>query len=654
MRSLSIKEACLASSWWFFFLFAIANGPAFGADSPVESKVDLRVLIDVSGSMKRTDPENLRSSALRLLVGLLPETATAGVWTFGKFVNMSVPLGGVNSAWRDKARIEANNIHSFGLFTNIEEALQLSTFDWNKPDPNVQRSIILLSDGMVDVSKNEVVNKQSRDRIINTILPRLGHSNVTIHTVALSSEADHELLELIAVSTDGWYEKVEDANKLQRAFLRLFEKSSPTDTLPIEDNIFEVDKSIEDMTLLVFRDKKSKATRILMPGGKSLSKDEHPKHIKWHHENGFDLITINAPEAGAWRIDSKIDPDNRVMVVTNLKLSANKLPNHLLKGEELFLSAKLLQDNAPINEKKLLKYVDFNYNHSKPANNASSVPVLEPLLDNGKNPDEKAGDGIYNAELTLLKEGKHQLSVISEGPTFKREAFFIVNVHANLLKAEIAQVDVSKEEVFRVSLIGKPKLKGLEIHSFAVKLKGMEISSEIQKVNEDLWMFYLPRKFSGEDVTIEFFAQLKERNKILFKLEETVPEYVKKSSDHAIEDLDDIAESKKEEAIGKEDNNNEVAVDHEKEIKELSDSLEKEESVEEADPANDIVAKNINSKKETEKVTEKEKGLHWILIVSIAMVVNALLGLIGVGAYFLWKKRRNKLIPVEEAEITYA
>ncbi len=43
---------------------------------------DVRVVIDVSGSMKQNDPQNLRAPGLRLLSGLLPPESAAGVWTF--------------------------------------------------------------------------------------------------------------------------------------------------------------------------------------------------------------------------------------------------------------------------------------------------------------------------------------------------------------------------------------------------------------------------------------------------------------------------------------------------------------------------------------------------------------------------------------------
>ena len=65
-----------------------------------EDKADVRILIDVSGSMKQNDPQNLRRPALRLLVGLLSSETRAGVWTFGQYVNMQIPLGQVDKAWK--------------------------------------------------------------------------------------------------------------------------------------------------------------------------------------------------------------------------------------------------------------------------------------------------------------------------------------------------------------------------------------------------------------------------------------------------------------------------------------------------------------------------------------------------------------------------
>ena len=103
-------------------------GAAIAAEGP-----DARILIDVSGSMKGTDPDNLRRPALRLLVGLLPTGARAGVWTFAEQTQPFAALGQVNDAWRTQALAKAGQIHSRGQFTHIEEAINRASADWRGP-----------------------------------------------------------------------------------------------------------------------------------------------------------------------------------------------------------------------------------------------------------------------------------------------------------------------------------------------------------------------------------------------------------------------------------------------------------------------------------------------------------------------------------------
>ena len=99
-----------------------------------EPAYDFRIVIDVSGSMKKTDPLNLRVPALKLVNGLIPTGSKAGVWTFGRYVDMSVKWGRVDEAWRKLAGQGADRIHSNGLLTNIESALARASVGWDKPD----------------------------------------------------------------------------------------------------------------------------------------------------------------------------------------------------------------------------------------------------------------------------------------------------------------------------------------------------------------------------------------------------------------------------------------------------------------------------------------------------------------------------------------
>ena len=640
MRRLCFKGSDLARYLLFLLLTVAVSAPVFSAGSDnAEPGIDLRVLIDVSGSMKRTDPKNLRRPALRLLVGLLPDNSQSGIWVFGKLVNMAVPLGKVNNKWRDKARDEANKIHSLGLYTNIEDALEKSTFGWKKPAKGIKRTVILLSDGMVDVSKDAAVNNKSRDRILNEILPRLQRSGVTVHTIALSANADEELLETLAVSTEGWFEKVDNADTLQRVFLRLFEKSTPVDTVPVEDNIFEVDGTIDDMTLLVFRESGDDETSILSPGGKSFDNKNHPDNVNWFHEVGFDLVTVNNPTPGSWKMNSRIDPDNRVIVVTNLKLKVGKVANHILHGEEMSLTARLEQNAKVINEEKLLKHVDFLYGLGKKQYRLSE----QLMMDDGSLPNDAPQDGIYSGNVKKFDKGKQQLSILAIGPTFKREYFNIVNVHDSPVNGEVYQQE-NNFDGFTISLKAK-RIKGLKVEFLEVNSKDNALEIELEEVSAGKWRIPLAAKYSQSKLDIVYRAQINNRNPIDFILPLEVPKFIEAATSEEV-----IADSAAEKEVHQEPVAEEPPVE---EVASEKDEQVNEENSSEKDEEGSKEVSTEATAKDKAKLKKKKKGIHWIIVLALVMVVNAFLGLAGVGGYLFWKKRKEKTKVVDDAEVTY-
>ena len=412
-------------------LGSVSTMPRASAAEPVN---DVRILIDISGSMKHNDPQNLRAPALRLLTRLMPKGAQAGVWTYGKYVNMLVPLGEVNAAWQDQAERAAAKINSVGLFTNIEDAMQRATRDWREVDNNSQRSLIMLTDGFVDISKDPALNAAARDRIINKILPHLRDVKAKIYTIALSGEADHALLRQLASATDGWAEEADNADKLQRIFLHLFEKATQPDTLPLEGNHVQVDKSIEEITFLVFRDSKGKPTELVDPHEAHFGKDNAPKQVRWHSDTGYDLITITKPQSGDWRILGPEDPDNRVMVVTNLKLRATQLPNNLSVEDTPYYFVQLTQQGNVIRRKDFLDVVKVTLRQQQEGGQKWEWQ----LKDDGKGADLAAGDGTFSQKLSeSMKEGRHELSLTVDGTTFQREQRQVIDVYAQPAQATI-------------------------------------------------------------------------------------------------------------------------------------------------------------------------------------------------------------------------
>jgi len=386
---------------------------------------DVRVLVDLSGSMKKNDPKNLRQPAIRLITNLLPPESKAGVWTFGQYVNMLVKHGVVDDKWKQMATAQSSKINSTGLFTNIGGVLERAAANWKEKSPDEKRSIILLTDGMVDISKDAAENEKERKRILQDVLPKLKTLGVTIHTIALSDGADKELMSALSGHTDGWFEAVKDAEGLQKAFLKIFAQAAPQDTVPLTDNKFKIDGSIDEFTLLVFKKEGSEPSQLVTPEQQVLAADKTKANMTWYSDDGYDLITVKQPQQGEWGIIADVDPDNRVMVVSDLKLKTPEMPNNLLANETVNYAASLLEEGEIIDKPSFLELVEFKLVLNK---QDGSVDVIE-LKDDGTEGDPVKKDGEYAARLNVGKDaGLLQVTLVAESPTFERSREYGINV----------------------------------------------------------------------------------------------------------------------------------------------------------------------------------------------------------------------------------
>lgn len=458
---------------------------------------DTRVLIDISGSMKQNDPGNLRRPALRLLVGLLPSESRAGVWTFGQYVNMQVPLGKVDQGWKDKARAGAGEIHSRGLFTNIEEVLRRATADWSKEPGSQQRHVLLLTDGVVDVSKDPAESADSRARILDQLLPALQAKQARLHTIALSDRADHALLRRLASQTGGWYEQVQQADQLQRVFMRIFEQVAQPDTVPLRNNRFSIDDSISEATLLVFRADPAPPSKLLSPGGRVISAEQPPKGVEWHRDQGYDLVTIANPEAGEWQLQAAVDPDNRVVVVTDLKMRLSELPNSLLLGEQLPLQIEFTENDSTIVDQGFLELL--NLQGEMLGDNQATEPI--PIRDDGGAGDEQPADGRFTWLIgSGLSAGRAELVVSAEGKTFQRQQRRLLEL-ISPVAVEVSQAGAADSAGIAVRMTPKPGLLEPASVTFQALLEsdsGQQQVQPLQQTGSGVWQANLdPTMLTG-------------------------------------------------------------------------------------------------------------------------------------------------------------
>ncbi|PMR67687.1 VWA domain-containing protein [Halomonas heilongjiangensis] len=329
-------------------LLCLAAGPSLAQE--VEEQPDVRVIIDVSGSMKENDPNQLGASALELLVSLLPGGVSAGVWTFGERVDNPLPLGSVDAEWRRRALALSPALVEYQQFTDIEAALRTAA----APDANGGRHLVLLTDGMIDLpparGAKPGVDRASRQTLLDDLAPRLAAEGVAVHGVAFSEEADLALVERLSQLTGGLPAMVETPESLLGAFLDIFERIFPADQVPLEEGRFIIDPGVESFSALLFHDPDGEPLRLIAPDGTVYRADDRPEGSHWQVEPRFDLIRIPDPQPGEWRLEGEVGDDSRISVVAPLTLNTGSLPATLYLGFPLPLEAWLEREGEPLVE----------------------------------------------------------------------------------------------------------------------------------------------------------------------------------------------------------------------------------------------------------------------------------------------------------------
>lgn len=410
----------------FFILalltFLITPGALLAQEAPelsLPDSADIRIIVDISGSMKKNDPGNLRQPAVRLLARMLPDGSQAGVWTFGQYVNMLVPHGEVTDEWRETAINRSRQINSVALRTNLGKAIEVASDRYITSGDLKNTHYILLTDGNVDISDDAARNRQEELRILDTVLPALTAKGVRFHPVALSSEADADFLKQLASKSGGRFQIAESSRALSRTFLEALNSAIPQQQIPIKGNAFTVDKGVKEFTALIFQENNESSTNtadtleLVRPDGRVISLSTLPATMRWVSETGYNLITVNEPLSGEWRIKGTLGEGSRVTVVSDLKMIVSAIPSSFSPDQPINLNVAFFEDENKITSSDFLQVLTVSLIVTS-ADGLSGSKILS-----GK---QSPADGVYSDMIeSLPAAGKFTIDVVADGQTFSRK-----------------------------------------------------------------------------------------------------------------------------------------------------------------------------------------------------------------------------------------
>lgn len=469
-------------------LLIFIGNPVHGQPQDAAGQDEIQVLIDVSGSMKQNDPHNLRIEAGKLLISLLPDGAKASIWLFAEKTTALTHSDAVDAAWKKQALQATAKIHSQGLYTHIEDAIQ--TVLNNGFSGGGNKNLILLTDGVVDISKDIMVSADSRERILSEWIPKLQQQNIKVQTIALSDQADKELLDKLAFDTGGWTETAQSAEQLQRAFLKMAQKAAPKDTLPLVGNRFAVDSGVKEFSVLAFKKPNSAPSQLLTPEQKKINKQTPAANVAWLENPAYDLITVKQPAVGDWRLEAEIDPDNQVMIITDLKMQLDELPNFVAEKEAVALKVHFTEQDKPIGRADFLNMIAMSV-----ALDQQAPLAMQPI----------AGEpGFFGQTFGELTPGKHSLKIVADGKTFKREIVREIESVVAPIAVEKA-IDYDKREV-TLKLIPDPALLDASVLTAEaiVNRAGKPPETHAIEARDGAWAIKLDGFAPGGETTVSF------------------------------------------------------------------------------------------------------------------------------------------------------
>jgi|GEM_PF-1393468 len=420
-------------------LLWMGSGALPGSAPAPAQALDLFLALDVSGSMRTSDPRRLLPQAVRLLVTLAREGDSLGYLTFEDGARVRLPLEPVTDAHRRRALAELRRLAPRGLYTDLAAALAQGLEVLTAPNGEIRGALVLLTDGKMDPNPAKGTAKSALERLRTDLLPEYVRRHIPIYTVAFTDQSDQALLRDLAGQTGGRYFLVPDPAALHQAFTAIYDDREHPQMAPVQGNAFVIDPSVQEATVVITRASLGRSSTLIAPDGSRYSYRSVREPVRWFAADAFDLVTIPHPAPGTWRLEGQQKDASRVLLLTDLALSCPFLPYTAGEDEDLLVAAGLEQAQALVTDPAVLGSTTFTatlYQGSEVSaalggekNAAPSNHAEVPLGPPGLGLPLTTPPGLLWGSLpTPARQGTWDLRVQALGKTFQRERHFRLEI----------------------------------------------------------------------------------------------------------------------------------------------------------------------------------------------------------------------------------
>jgi uncharacterized protein (TIGR03503 family) len=220
----------------------------------------------------------------------------------------------------------------------------------------------------------------------------------------------------------------QDDRKLDRTEIEYYQNDNKTNQIPYFDNRFRIDSELDEITLIFYRKSGSKPIILIRPDGSKIRVNGFDREkIQWYDDSTFDMIKIKKPMPGPWQAVGDILPNSQILIVSDIKINVDPLPDTAFSGETLKIEGKLFNGADEIDTphfKDVVK-LDVNFystNNSSYDNFGADAIKITSFRDDGRGLDEYANDSLFTGEFVLdFAAGEWQPVYLVKLPMATRE-----------------------------------------------------------------------------------------------------------------------------------------------------------------------------------------------------------------------------------------
>lgn len=412
--------------------------------SQPRAAVDAVLLIDASGSMLKTDAQNLRYEGAKLFLNFLGENDRLAIVSFSDKANVISDLKDFKKDSINATIKEIEAIKTEGQYSDVYEGIKKSEQLLNSsPRSDADRVIVLLSDGKMEPDPSVAMPATRTVALVNELLPDLKTREIKVHSLAFSEQADKVLLGELSAATDGLNWHTVTADDIHKSFANLFLAVKRPQVVPLTSRGFSLDDDVDEATFYITRDETARLT-LISPKNEEMTVEKIPEWVTWFAGRNFDVITMREPDPGEWQVLGGASAEGFATVLTHLRLVTD-WPVIVRSEDKNIVQARLYDGEKPVSLPEMSGVVRYAFQIS-PTDKVAEPVVRDLLNDEGKDGDKIARDGIFSKAVLLNEPGEYKLSIVARGPTFERTQQVPFRVRPRLLTLKVVSPDEASHE----------------------------------------------------------------------------------------------------------------------------------------------------------------------------------------------------------------